>query len=486
MSYSEDQQQEDKTVDKGLALGIDFGNSQISAAVWRPEKRAPDMLKFGNKSSFPATLYFSDLAEKHNLEARQNEGEANESKIEENPSDITPKVGEEFTNDKNIDYFVYDVKKYMGKNIDLEKIKGEVCYNVTMDENGNFLCFDEKIPFEKMAKFFIEKVVNTAKEQFQKDVNCCTISVPHGFNNDQRTAVINAANEAGIKDVYIINDPLSTGIYYISKNKLLNSEYFLVIDFGSSKLDITLLNISKHNSIRVKLSGGSSECGGNIFDCELLKEVKETYKSEGGQIPNDPIKMQLLNKKVEEAKIKLTFQNEAIIEEKKLDNKKELKYTIKRERFDELNKDNYNKVDAMYRVVHKKMTSSHNYSREALFMLYMLNPKVSRLRYEDTARGNGTMTFIEKFLLLGRYGEKDLAFNPQMNIISGKSILTCDGIMKPYISPYTGLKVMSLNRCQSPAELPDPGYVDSYSEFFPGTILECKIYLSKENVEASN
>ncbi len=152
----------------------------------------------------------------------------------------------------------------------------------------------------------------------------------------------------------------------------------------------------------------------------------------------------------------------------------------------ELNKDNYNKVDAMYRVVHKKMTSSHNYSREALFMLYMLNPKVSRLRYEDTARGNGTMTFIEKFLLLGRYGEKDLAFNPQMNIISGKSILTCDGIMKPYISPYTGLKVMSLNRCQSPAELPDPGYVDSYSEFFPGTILECKIYLSKENVEASN
>ena len=344
MSYSEDQQQEDKNIDKGLALGIDFGNWQISAAVWRPEKRAPDMLKFGNKSFFPATLYFSDLAEKHDIEAQQNEREGSESKIESNPSDMTPKIGEEFTNDKNIDYFVYDIKKYMGKNINVEKLKGEVSYNVNMDEDGNIFCFEEKIPFERMAKFFIDKVVNTAKEQFQKDVNCCTISVPHGFNNDQRTAVINAANEAGIKEVYIINDPLSTGIYYISKNKLLNSEYFLVIDFGSSKLDITLLNISKHNSIRVKLSGGSGECGGNIFDCELLKEVKETYKNEGGQIPNDPMKMQILNKKVEEAKIKLTFQNEAIIEEKKLDNKKELKYTIKRERFDELNKDNYNKI----------------------------------------------------------------------------------------------------------------------------------------------
>ena len=105
-----------------------------------------------------------------------------------------------------------------------------------------------------------------------------------------------------------------------------------------------MLNISKHNSIRVKLSGGASECGGDIFDLELLKEVKDTYKNEGGTIPNDPMKMRLLMKKVEEAKIKLTFQNEALIEEKKLDNKKELKYTIKRERFDELNKDNYNKI----------------------------------------------------------------------------------------------------------------------------------------------
>ena len=130
MSYSEDQQQEDKNIDKGLALGIDLGNSQISAAVWRPEKRAPDMLKFGNKSFFPATLYFSDLAEKHDIEAQQNEREGSESKIESNPSDMTPKIGEEFTYDKNIDYFVYDIKKYMGKNINVEKFKGEVSYKM--------------------------------------------------------------------------------------------------------------------------------------------------------------------------------------------------------------------------------------------------------------------------------------------------------------------------------------------------------------------
>ena len=346
MSQSEEQLQDEIVQDMGLALGIDFGNSQISAAVWRPDKKTADMVKFDDKSSFPATLYFSELADKRDIEAQQNEKEGSESKIENNPSDMDkyiPEIGVEFTNDKNLEYFVYDIKKYMGKKLNIEDIKGDISYKISQDENGNLLCFDEKIPFDKMAKYFIQKVVEAAKEQFHKEVNCCTISVPHGFNNDQRTAVVTAANEAGINDVFILNDPLSTGIYYISKNKLLNSQNFLVIDFGSSKLDITLLNISKHNSIKVKVSGGESECGGNLFDTELFKEVKDNYKNEGGSIPNEEKKM-ILMKKVEKAKIKLTFENEASIEEKKFDTKKDLQYSIKRERFDELNRDHYNEI----------------------------------------------------------------------------------------------------------------------------------------------
>ena len=88
MTQSEEQLQDDVPQNSGLALGIDFGNSQISAAVWRPDKRTSDMVKFGDKSSFPATLYFSGLAEKgeRNLD-EQNEREDHESKIENDLSD---------------------------------------------------------------------------------------------------------------------------------------------------------------------------------------------------------------------------------------------------------------------------------------------------------------------------------------------------------------------------------------------------------------
>ena len=63
MDQSGEQPQEEVPKDTGLALGIDFGNSQISAAVWNPDKKSADMIKFGKKSSFPATLYFSSSTE---------------------------------------------------------------------------------------------------------------------------------------------------------------------------------------------------------------------------------------------------------------------------------------------------------------------------------------------------------------------------------------------------------------------------------------
>ena len=361
MTQSEEQIQEDSPKDMGLALGIDFGNSQISAAVWRPDKKAPDMVKFGDKSSIPATLYFSGLADKDKINEINNEKEGNESNMEVNPSDkenfnsFKPDIGVEYTNDKNIDYFIYDIKKYMGKNLSLEEIKGKVSYKVIQDEKGGVVCLDEKIPFENMALYLIQNVVDTAKEQFGQDIHSITISVPHGFNNDQRNAIRSAAESIeGINEVYIINDPLCCGIYYISKNKLLNSEYFLIIDLGSSKLDISLLSISKNNSIRVKITGGEEELGGGNFDHEILKEVKDNYKNEGGNIINDPKKMMGLMKLVEKAKIKLTFENEATIEEKKFDSKKDLQFTLKRERFDEINRDVYNHIMKLINKVIKE------------------------------------------------------------------------------------------------------------------------------------
>ena len=339
MDQSGSQSQEEQPKNLGLSLGIDFGNSQISASVWLPDKKIAEIIKFDSKSSFPSTLYFSDLALK-----KENQ-ENNESNIDfEN---LNPEIGVEYTPDKNLDYFVYDIKKFLGSNISQEDIK-EMNYKISFDEKGELLCFEEKIPYKIIPSFLIKKVVETAEEKYNNKIEYCTISVPHGFNTGQRNSIIEAAKSAGIKNVYIINDPLTTCIYYISTHKLLHLENFLIIDFGSSKLDISLVSISKNNSIKIIVTGGGSMLLGNIFENEIFKEALDTYKNEGGNIAfnneENKNKFFILKKKSEKAKIKLTFENEASFNEKKFDGKKDLQYIIKRERFDELNRENYTHI----------------------------------------------------------------------------------------------------------------------------------------------
>ena len=339
MDQSGSQSQEEQPKNLGLSLGIDFGNSQISAAVWLPDKKIAEIIKFDSKSSFPSTLYFSYLALK-----KENQ-ENNESNIDfEN---LNPEIGVEYTPDKNLDYFVYDIKKFLGSNISQEDIK-EMNYKISFDEKGELLCFEEKIPYKIIPSFLIKKVVETAEEKYNNKIEYCTISVPHGFNTGQRNSIIEAAKSAGIKNVFIINDPLTTCIYYISTHKLLHLENFLIIDFGSSKLDISLVSISKNNSIKIIVTGGGSMLLGNIFENEIFKEALDTYKNEGGNIAfnneENKNKFFILKKKSEKAKIKLTFENEASFNEKKFDGKKDLQYIIKRERFDELNRENYTHI----------------------------------------------------------------------------------------------------------------------------------------------
>lgn len=69
----------------------------------------------------------------------------------------------------------------------------------------------------------------------------------------------------------------------------------------------------------------------------------------------------------------------------------------------ELNHANYNLVEKLYGIHRKQFTLFKRFERESLFMLYMLNDDISRLKYEGEGRGNGTMHFINKFIYLGRH-----------------------------------------------------------------------------------
>ena len=342
-------EKEENKTPPGLALGIDFGNSKISGAVWDSKRKAPSMVLIDEKTEFPSTLYYSNIITKKESD-----------KIEELNIDINSfEIGASYTTDKNMEYFIYDIKKLLGqkKNEEVDQIIQNLKYNIGIDQNENILYNLEEnyIHFEDLSKLLIEKVKKAAENQYKEEVHTCTISVPHGFNNNQRMAIRNAALNAGIQKIYIINEPLSSAIYYISQNKMQKNENILIIDFGSSKLDVSLLSINDKNSIKIKNVGGDSTIGGDIFNKDIVNDIINNFKYDGGKNVNDPQKLFLLENLVEKAKKELTFKQKAEIKIIQFDGEKDLQYLLKRQTFNELNNETYNKI---YKKINKVIIES--------------------------------------------------------------------------------------------------------------------------------
>lgn len=143
----------------------------------------------------------------------------------------------------------------------------------------------------------------------------------------------------------------------------------------------------------------------------------------------------------------------------------------------ERNAENYAKCDKLFRKHEKLFTPKVKFERESLFTLYMLNEGISRLKYKDSSRGNGTMRFLESFITLGSFGGIDPKFKCQLNVISGHTILTCDNDIRYF--EEDNFKKLSLNKEKNMGLLPDADYLTYNNENFPGTILECHIYLNR-------
>lgn len=146
------------------------------------------------------------------------------------------------------------------------------------------------------------------------------------------------------------------------------------------------------------------------------------------------------------------------------------------------NYETYRKLEDMYKKHLGLFTLSKKFEREPLFVLYMLNEGISRLKYLRKSRGNGTMNFILSFINLGKFCNEDPKYKPELNIVSGHTVLTCNEEYAPFEdgSHYK----LALNAEQTLDALPDPSVLKYHKNAsFPGTIIDCKIYLNKRDLD---
>jgi len=186
------------------------------------------------------------------------------------------------------DYIAEEVKRHMGSS---EK---------------KYEYFGETHTPTSISALILKKLKEDTEAQ-HGPIDSAVVTVPANFSNEAREATQEAAEMAGLKIDYIINEPTAAALAYaFQSGKDLNGT-FVIYDLGGGTFDCTIAKISGQD-IEILTSEGVSKLGGKDFDEAILKLVSKKYKLETSEDLDS--KEYDLNK-AEESKITLSTREKA-------------------------------------------------------------------------------------------------------------------------------------------------------------------------------
>lgn len=112
------------------------------------------------------------------------------------------------------------------------------------------------------SKLVLQELVNQVKDDKVKEV---VISVPAYFNDSQRSATIEAAEQAGLVVRDLVNEPTAAAMY-IAQNK---QGVFVIYDLGGGTFDVTIID-NRFGAYDVQATSGTP-IGGDDFDQNLVR-----------------------------------------------------------------------------------------------------------------------------------------------------------------------------------------------------------------------
>jgi len=197
---------------------------------------------------------------------------------------------------------VISVKRFMGQS---EKIKVGAL---------------EKLP-EEISAEILKKLKKAAENQSGENFDEVVITHPAYFNDRQIFATKKAGEMAGFKNVHLLSEPLAAAIEYGYRQGY--AQTLLVYDLGGGTFDACVLKVSQDKNreeIFQELSDvGDMNLGGDDFDSELIRLMKENFLKETG-INLDKLEtverkrvVQKLKQEAEQAKKKLSGTNKVAI-----------------------------------------------------------------------------------------------------------------------------------------------------------------------------
>ncbi|MDX2235261.1 MAG: molecular chaperone DnaK [Hyphomonadaceae bacterium] len=211
------------------------------------------------------------------------------------------------------------IKRLIGRTFDdpiTKKDIGLVPYKIVKAPNGDAYVQgrDKAYAPAEISAFVLQKMKETAEAYLGEKVDKAVITVPAYFNDAQRQATKDAGRIAGLEVLRIINEPTAAALAY-GLDKTATNKTIAVYDLGGGTFDVSVLEIGD-GVFEVRSTNGDTFLGGEDFDSRIVSYIADEFKKQHGvDLRLDPLALQRLRSKAEEAKKELSTTSEYTVNE---------------------------------------------------------------------------------------------------------------------------------------------------------------------------
>ncbi len=193
---------------------------------------------------------------------------------------------------------------------------------------------------QTIAGLILARLKLEVEHELGEKIKQAVIAIPANYNINQRWAIKQAAELAGLEVVRLLNEATAAALYYQFQH--LNEErLILIFDLGGGTLDVSIVEIGT-GTCEVRATAGDGQLGGDDFDQVLTNYIFQTAFTEIDDLrPLELFQQLVLKEAVTRAKIELSSAQSSQIYlpsfiQRASNPPKNLDITIQRETFNEL------------------------------------------------------------------------------------------------------------------------------------------------------
>jgi molecular chaperone DnaK len=130
-----------------------------------------------------------------------------------------------------------------------------------------------------LTTLLLKKVVADYADQFGQP-QAIVITWPANFREEQRAAIREAAERAGLRAIHFIEEPTAAALYY-AQEYALDGKY-LICDLSGGTFDVTLCQ-AHGTDVRILCQDGIQQLGSKDLDDALLKVIAAKFRARIGE-----------------------------------------------------------------------------------------------------------------------------------------------------------------------------------------------------------